>query len=76
MSTYRKSYATSHEYTQRLGIFAANLQEIADQQAANPAAEYGVNHLADLSKDERLAMLRWQPSKAPKHYINTVGAPT
>ena len=76
VSTYRKSYATSHEYTQRLGIFADNLKEIAAQQAANPAAEYGVNHLADLSKEERLAMLRWQPSTAAKHYINTVGAPT
>ena len=76
VATYRKSYATSDEYSTRLGIFASNLQEIADQQAANPDAEYGVNHFADWSKEERMELLTWKPSTAKKNFVNTVGSPT
>lgn len=59
VSTYRKSYLNQDSYEHRLGVFASNLEEIAQMNAANPDAVYGVNHLADLTVEERLAMLTW-----------------
>ena len=59
VSTYRKSYLNQDTYEHRLGVFASNLEEIAQMNAANPDAIYGVNHLADLTVEERLAMLTW-----------------
>ena len=59
VSTYRKSYVNQDSYDFRLGVFAANLEEIAQMNAENPQATYAVNHLADLTTEERLAMLTW-----------------
>lgn len=59
VSNYRKSYLNQDSYSYRLGVFASNLEEIAQMNAANPDAVYAVNHLADLTVDERLAMLTW-----------------
>jgi C1A family cysteine protease len=75
VSTYRKSYLNAETYDYRLGVFAANLEEIAQMQAENPRAEYGVTHLADLTKEERLAMLTWKAPTGPKNYRNTRGSP-
>lgn len=75
VANYRKSYLNAETYDYRLGVFASNLEEISAMKAENPNAEYGVNHLADLTKEERMEMLTWKAPTGPKTYRNTRGSP-
>ena len=52
LSTYRQGYGTDSEYQYRLGVFAANLNTIAELNSANPRATFAVNQFADRTPEE------------------------
>ena len=52
LSIYKRGYGTDSEYQYRLGVFAANLDTIAELNAANPTATFGVNLFADRTPEE------------------------
>lgn len=69
VATYRKSYASKDDYGFRLGVFNSNLQEIAKLSALNPTAKFGVNEFADMTLEERNAMLGYKPLTGKKSYM-------
>jgi len=71
VATYRKSYASQDEFGFRLGVFNANLKEIAMLQALNPSATFEVNQFADLTIEERNERLGWRAPQGEKRYRNT-----
>jgi hypothetical protein len=75
VSTYRKSYLNTETYSQRLGVFGENLNEIARLTAENPAATYGITEFADQTLAERMSILGWKAPTSAKFYRNTPGTP-
>ena len=58
-----KAYASQQEFTERLGVWTANVQR---QLGRTNAAEVAVNGLADLTTDEfRAAYLGYVPRSSP-----------
>jgi len=52
LAANRVGYGTDSEYQYRLGVFAANLNKIAELNAANPRATFAVNQFADRTPEE------------------------
>jgi len=49
---YNVNYLGQEEHDHRFGIFKANLERIAEYQAKDTGAQYGVTKFADLTRDE------------------------
>ena len=47
LDTYRVGYGTTEEYSFRLGVFAENLNKIAELNRLNPDATFAINQFAD-----------------------------
>lgn len=54
-SRFQKSYASAIEEQQRFFHFSNNLRRMAERQAANPYATFGINKFSDLFEMEFLA---------------------
>jgi C1A family cysteine protease len=52
------------------------LNEIARLNAEQPTATFAVNQFADLTEEERMALLTWKPSPGKKNYVYTLSSPT
>jgi len=52
IKTYKKVYASEKEYEHRFGIFKDNLKIIAELNAKDAEAIYGINEFADMSAEE------------------------
>lgn len=56
MQKHGKVYADEAEYMKRLSIYRENLDRIEYMRMEDPTAEFGVNHLSDMSRDEFSSM--------------------
>lgn len=52
LSRYNKLYSSESEYSLRYLIFKQNLDVIAEIQAGDPSATYGITKFADMSQEE------------------------
>lgn len=68
---YRKSYASEDQYGFRLGVFNNNLKEIDRLRFEHPKAMFDINEFADLTIEEREALLGWKEPEGVKVYRNT-----
>jgi len=57
LETYRNGYGTTEEYSYRLGVFADNLNKIAELNAANPMATFAINQFGDRTQEEMTRMM-------------------
>ena len=63
LETYRNGYGTAEEYSYRLGVFAENLDRIAELNAQNPEATFAVNQFADRTPEEMTKMMGYNGNK-------------
>ena len=63
LETYRNGYGTTEEYSYRLGVFADNLDRIAELNAQNPEATFAVNQFADRTPEEMTKMMGYNGNR-------------
>jgi len=78
---YGKTYATDAEYKLRKEIFADNKVRIAERNAVDPAAVYGINEFADLDPQEfaDIYLSPFDPvidPRIPKMEVKNIDAPS
>jgi len=61
LKDYEKEYATVEEWAHRLTVFAANLREIAEHDAAAAGYTVGLNKFSDWTKEEFAAYNKYKP---------------
>lgn len=65
LETNRVGYSDTAEYEFRLGVFAKNLEKIAELNKANPLATFGVTKFADRTPEEMTKMMGLTGASAP-----------
>jgi len=78
MKEYKKTYDTVEEYSERLAVFADNMERVAKMNAEhvliNGEAVFGVTKFSDLSpKEFKSIYLTYRPSNATKEYVTFDG---